>query len=92
MIMARQCRLAGVDPEAVWQWAFIERVANDLHMLRVGEHVESEKILTGVGKLTLSGSRARPSFAPVTWPSSRSDSSSTITAATAQPSCPPPRR
>jgi streptomycin 6-kinase len=56
MIMDRHCqhagRLAGVDPEAVWQWAFIERVANGLYMLGVGDHVESERILTGVTKLT----------------------------------------
>jgi streptomycin 6-kinase len=56
MIMTRHCqhaaRLTGADPEAVWQWAFVERVANGLHMLRVGDHVEAERILTGVGKLT----------------------------------------
>lgn len=56
MIMARHCahagRLTGADPEAVWQWAFLERVANGMYMLRVGDHVASEEILTGVGKLT----------------------------------------
>lgn len=56
MIMARRCqhagRLAGADPEATWQWAFIQRVANGLNMLRIGDHVESDKVLTGVGKLT----------------------------------------
>jgi streptomycin 6-kinase len=56
MIMARHCqyagRLAGADPEAVWQWAFIQRVANGLNMLRIGDHAESDRVLTGVGKLT----------------------------------------
>ena len=53
--MTRHCRragrLAGADPEAIWQWVFLERVAGGLYSLRIGDHVESEKTLTGVGKL-----------------------------------------
>jgi hypothetical protein len=45
-------RLAGADPEAIWQWAYIQRVANGLNMLRIGDNVESNKVLTGVAKLT----------------------------------------
>jgi hypothetical protein len=56
MIMARRCqragRLADAGPEATWQWAFIQRVANGLNMLLIGDHVESDKVLAGVGKLT----------------------------------------
>lgn len=55
MIMTRYCRLAGrlagVDPEAVWQWAFLQRVAGGLHLLRIGDHAQSEAVLTGVAKL-----------------------------------------
>jgi streptomycin 6-kinase len=56
MIMARHCqragRLAGADPEAIWQWVFIERVATGLNMLRIGDHADAEEFLTGAGKLT----------------------------------------
>jgi streptomycin 6-kinase len=55
MIMTRHCqlaaRLAGTDPESVWQWVFIERVAGGMYALRVGDHAESHEILTGIGKL-----------------------------------------
>jgi streptomycin 6-kinase len=55
MIMTRYCRragrLAGVDPEAVWQWLFVQRVAGGLHALRIGDHDESERTLAGIGKL-----------------------------------------
>jgi streptomycin 6-kinase len=58
MIMARRCqhagRLAGADPEAIWQWVFIERVANGLNMLRIGDYADADESLTGVGKLTAS--------------------------------------
>ena len=64
VIMARNCQRAarlagehagqsaGADPEAIWQWAFIERVANGLNLLRIGDHADAEEFLTGAGKLT----------------------------------------
>lgn len=56
MIMTRRCRhaarLTGADPEAIWQWVYIERVAGGLNLLRLGEHAESDALLTGIGKLT----------------------------------------
>jgi len=55
MIMARNCeragRLAGADPEAIWQWVFIERVANGLNMLRIGDLAGADEFLTGAGQL-----------------------------------------
>jgi len=55
-IMGRHCRragrLTGADPEAIWQWAYIHLVAGVLHTLSIGDHLESDRILTGVGKLT----------------------------------------
>jgi streptomycin 6-kinase len=54
-IMARHCQragqLAGADPEAIWQWVFIERVANGLNMLRIGELAGADEFLAGAGKL-----------------------------------------
>jgi streptomycin 6-kinase len=54
-IVARRCeragRLAGADPEAVWQWAFTELVSTGLFMLRLGHHQEAEEFLAVAGKL-----------------------------------------
>lgn len=56
MIMTRRCRqagrLAGADPEAIWQWTYIQRVASGLNLLRIGDHAESERVLAGVARLT----------------------------------------
>jgi streptomycin 6-kinase len=56
MIMDRHCRhagrLAGADPEAIWQWAYIQRVAGGLNDLHIGDHAESKRVLAGVVKLT----------------------------------------
>ncbi len=55
LIMTRHCRqagrLAGADPEAIWQWAYLQRVADGLNKLRIGDHAEAEKILAGMAKL-----------------------------------------
>jgi streptomycin 6-kinase len=55
-IVARRCeragRLAGADPEAVWQWAFAELVSTGLFMLRLGHHQVAEAFLAVAGKLT----------------------------------------
>jgi streptomycin 6-kinase len=54
-IAARRCRragkLAGADPEAVWQWAFTELVSTGLFLLRLGHHEEAETFLAVAGKL-----------------------------------------
>lgn len=54
-IVARRCRragrLAGADPEAVWQWAFTELVSTGLFLLRLGHHEEAETFFTVAGKL-----------------------------------------
>jgi len=51
-----RCRRAGelarVDPEAIWQWAFTERVSTGLFLLRLGHQQEAEKFLTVAAKLT----------------------------------------
>jgi predicted kinase len=73
-IVARRCRragrLAGADPEAVWQWAFAELVSTGLFRLRLGDHEEAETFLTVAGKLaaaTANGQRGRARQAgPVT--------------------------
>ena len=56
MIMTRNCqraaRLAGTDPEGIWQWAYLHRVASGLNQLRLGEHAVSATLLTGISKLT----------------------------------------
>lgn len=56
MIMTRHCRragrLAGVDPEGIWQWTYVHRVATGLNMLRLGYHAEAEECLAGMTKLT----------------------------------------
>jgi streptomycin 6-kinase len=56
MIMTHNCRQAGVlaraDPEAIWQWTYLQRVANGLNMLSIGEHAQAHKFLAGMAKLT----------------------------------------
>ena len=51
-----RCRRAGelarVDPEAIWQWAFTERVSTGLFLLSLGHHEEAETYLTVAAKLT----------------------------------------
>lgn len=55
-ISRRRCQRAGrltaVDPEAIWQWAFIERVSSGLFMLRLGHTRAAETFLAVAGKLT----------------------------------------
>lgn len=54
-VVARRCRragrLAGVDPAAVWQWAFAELVSTGLFLLSLGHHEEAETFLAVAGKL-----------------------------------------
>src|SRR4051794_36492541 len=47
----RAGRLTGTDPEAVWQWAFIEMISTGLLVLRLGRHEEAETFLGVAGKL-----------------------------------------
>jgi streptomycin 6-kinase len=57
MAIARgRCRRAGelarIDPEAIWQWAFTERVSTGLFLLSLGHDQEAETFLTVAAKLT----------------------------------------
>jgi streptomycin 6-kinase len=51
-----RCRRAGelarVDPEAIWQWAFTERVSTGLFLLSLGHLEQAETHLTVAAKLT----------------------------------------
>lgn len=51
-----RCRRAGelarVDPEAIWEWAFTERVSTGLFLLSLGHLEEAETFLTVAAKLT----------------------------------------
>jgi streptomycin 6-kinase len=47
----RAAALAGADPEAVFQWAFIERVSTGLLLLRLGHRAQAERLLAGAGQL-----------------------------------------
>jgi streptomycin 6-kinase len=38
-------RLTGVEPEAIWQWGFIERVSTGLHLRELGWEAESREYL-----------------------------------------------
>lgn len=48
-VLAGYCRLlggqAGVDPVAVWEWGFLERVSTGLHVLALGARDEAEPYL-----------------------------------------------
>jgi streptomycin 6-kinase len=64
-MVTRRCRragrLAGTDPEAIWQWAFAELVSTGLFLLRLGRHEEAETFLGVAGMLaaaTANGQRA----------------------------------
>lgn len=43
--------LTGVDPEAVWQWAFTERVSTGLFLLRLDHHREARTYLEVADRL-----------------------------------------
>jgi streptomycin 6-kinase len=62
-MMARSCRhagrLAGADPQAVWQWAFAELVSTGLFILRLGHHEAAETFLAVAGKLAAASAKAR---------------------------------
>ncbi len=51
-----RCRRAGelarIDPEAIWEWAFTERVSTGLFLLSLGHHQEAETFLTVATKLS----------------------------------------
>jgi streptomycin 6-kinase len=53
--MASRCRhagrLAGADPDAVWQWAFTELVSTGLFLLSLGHHEEAGTFLAVAGNL-----------------------------------------
>jgi streptomycin 6-kinase len=64
VIVARRCRhagrLAGADPDAVWQWAFTELVSTGLFLLRLGQHGEAETFLAVAGKLAAATANGQP--------------------------------
>ncbi|MHB1536521.1 MAG: aminoglycoside phosphotransferase family protein [Acidimicrobiales bacterium] len=43
--------LCGIDAEAIWQWAFIERVSTGLFLLRLGHHAEAAAYLAVADRL-----------------------------------------
>jgi streptomycin 6-kinase len=47
--------LTGVDGEAIWQWAFIERVSTGLFLLHLGHHQDAQAFLAVADRLA--GSR-----------------------------------
>jgi streptomycin 6-kinase len=47
-------RITGIDPEAIWQWAYIEMVSTGLHVLRLGDHEEAGTFLAVADKLAAS--------------------------------------
>ncbi len=51
-----RCRRAGelarIDPEAIWEWAFTERVSTGLFLLSLGHNREAETFLTVATKLS----------------------------------------
>ena len=63
-IVARRCRragrLAGADPEAVWQWAFAELVSTGLFLLRLGHHEAAGTFLAVAGHLAAAAANGRP--------------------------------
>jgi predicted kinase len=56
-------RITGVDPEAIWQWAYIELVSTGLHVLRLGDHQEAETFLAVADKLAAATAQAKPNQA-----------------------------
>ncbi|WP_432830073.1 AAA family ATPase [Dactylosporangium sp. CA-092794] len=56
-------RITGVDPEAIWQWAYIEMVSTGLHVLRLGDHEEAETFLAVADKLAAATAKAKPNQA-----------------------------
>jgi predicted kinase len=56
----RAGRLTGINPEAVWQWAFMEMVSTGLLVLRLGRHEEAETFLGVAGKLAAAATKRRP--------------------------------
>ena len=43
--------LCGIDAEAIWQWAFIERVSTGLFLLRLGHQAEAAAYLEVADRL-----------------------------------------
>ena len=56
-------RTTGVDPEAIWQWAYTEMVSTGLHVLRLGDHEEAETFLAVADKLAAATAKAKPNQA-----------------------------
>ena len=55
-ILDRHCQRAGqltrTDPEAIWQWLYLQRVANGFNALRIGDHAQAREFLVGMTKVT----------------------------------------
>ena len=50
--------MSGVDPDAIWQWAFIEMVSTGLFILRLGQQQEALSFFLAVaGKLAAAAGR-----------------------------------
>jgi len=56
-------RITGVDPEAIWQWAYTEMVSTGLHVLRLGDHEEAATFLAVADKLAAATAKAKPNQA-----------------------------
>jgi predicted kinase len=51
-------RITGVDPEAIWQWAYTEIVSTGLHVLRLGDQEEAAAFLAVADKLAAATAKA----------------------------------
>jgi streptomycin 6-kinase len=55
-VTIERCRqaafLSGVDAEAIWQWAFIERMSTGLFLFRLGHHCEAQPYLAVSDRLS----------------------------------------
>jgi streptomycin 6-kinase len=57
--VTRACRASGADPEAVWQWMFVELVSTGLFVRQLGRLADAARFLTVAGKLATAADRAR---------------------------------
>ena len=44
-------RLTGIDPDAIWQWSFIERVSSGLFLLNMGHEKQARSFLEAADRL-----------------------------------------
>jgi predicted kinase len=53
-------RITGVEPEAMWHWAYTEMVSTGLLVLRLGDHEETKTFLTVADKLAAATAKKKP--------------------------------